>query len=104
MEIFGIRRRLRDLFRDAREAEQLRVQMAGVMTAALGWSRGQEAKQGQYGWSRAYQDVLELRQRFDALWERYAPAPGMSRKVRLIAGVNCGFCGQRLGARVATRT
>lgn len=94
MEIFGIRRRFRDMLRNAREAEQLRVQLAGVTTAALGWSKGNEAKQGQYGWSPAYQDVLSLRQAWEKLWERYAPMPGLSRKIRYVAVARCGFCGQ----------
>lgn len=100
MRIFGIRDRLAAFARDVLEAaalrervDQLNTQLAGVTTAALGWSKGQEAKQGQYGWSPAYQDVLVLRQRLEALWERYAPMPGMSRRVRLVSKMACGFCG-----------
>ena len=47
------------------QIERLRVQLAGCSVAALGGSP--VAKQGDYGWSLAYQDVLELRQRYDAL-------------------------------------
>lgn len=100
MRIFGIRDRVRAFARDVFEApalraqvDQLTVQLAGVTAAALGWSKGQEAKQGQYGWSPAYQDVLVLRERLEALWERYAPMPGMSRWVRLFSKMVCGFCG-----------
>ena len=47
-------------------AEQLEVQLAGCATAASGWNQN-PAKQGDYGWSPAYQDVLDLRRRMEAL-------------------------------------
>ncbi len=46
------------------EVEQLRVQLAGCLTAAEGFTK-KPAKQGDYGWSVAYQKVLELRKKFD---------------------------------------
>lgn len=46
------------------ELEQTRVQLAGCSVAALGWNH-RPAKRGDYGWSQAYQDVLELRQTHD---------------------------------------
>ncbi len=49
-----------------REVEQLRVQLAGCSIAALGGTKD-PATQGQYGWSVAYQDVLELRRDRDVL-------------------------------------
>lgn len=49
------------------ECEQLGVQLAGCMTAALGWNQKKPAKRGDYGWSPAYQDVLNLRRNFDRL-------------------------------------
>lgn len=50
--------------------EQLRVQLAGCSVAALGGTKD-PAKKGQYGWSPAYQDVLELRRAYDDLQARY---------------------------------
>lgn len=45
---------------------QLIVQLAGCSTAALGATKD-PAKKGQYGWSSAYRDVLNLRRRFDKM-------------------------------------
>jgi hypothetical protein len=50
------------------EVEQLRVQLAGCGTAALG-SVEDVAVRGDYGWSPAYEDTLRLRLRFDALYD-----------------------------------
>ena len=53
------------------EVEQLRVQLAGCLTAAEGHMRGNNrASQGDYGWTPAYQAVLELREK----WEGAAQA------------------------------
>jgi hypothetical protein len=54
--------------RDAaeKEAEQLRVQLAGCSVAAFGGTNPEQvAKRGQYGWSPAYQDVIQLRRDHD---------------------------------------
>ena len=53
---------------DRAELEQLRVQLAGCLTAAEGGtSDGVVVKQGQYGWSLAYAQVLALRRKCDEL-------------------------------------
>lgn len=50
------------------DCEQLRVQLAGCSVAALGWSKGEQmAERGDYGWSASFQDVLELRRKYEAL-------------------------------------
>ena len=46
--------------------EQMIVQMAGVSSVALGATRD-VAQPGDYGWSPAYQDTLELRRKYDEL-------------------------------------
>lgn len=47
-----------------RECEQLQVQLAGVSVVALGGTQN-PAVSGDYGWSPAYQHVLELRMKWD---------------------------------------
>ena len=53
------------------ENEQLQVQMAGCCTAALG-GLIDPATKGMYGWSPTYQDVLDLRIRYERLKQELA--------------------------------
>jgi hypothetical protein len=55
------------------ESEQLQVQLAGCSTAALG-STKDVAKPGDYGWSQSYQDVLNLRIKYEQLLADYDDA------------------------------
>ena len=55
--------------------EQLETQLAGVSVAALGGTREPvTAKRGQWGWSVAYQDTLDLRRKYEALEAKLAAA------------------------------
>lgn len=59
--------RQNELTRAYEELEQVRVQLAGCSVAATGWSKGpQTAKKGSYGYSASYEDVLDLRVKFEA--------------------------------------
>lgn len=53
--------------READEAERLRVQLAGCLTAAEGWTG--ECKQGDYGWSPAFEAVRKIRREADEVRE-----------------------------------
>lgn len=46
-------------------AEKLDIQLAGCGCAALGYN-DKPAKKGDYGWSASYQDVLDLRGKYNA--------------------------------------
>ena len=46
--------------------DHLELQLAGCLTAAEGWIEN-PAKPGEYGYSLAYQKVLDLRQRYEKL-------------------------------------
>ena len=62
---------LRQALEESRnEVEQMRVQLAGCSTAAMGYCRdgvaGQECHRGMYGWSVALEDVKKLYEAYDA--------------------------------------
>jgi len=59
----------RAIQRLSEEIEQLRVQLAGCSVAAFG-EVAHAAKIGDYGWSPAYQDVVDLRIKYDNLEEQ----------------------------------
>jgi len=61
------------------QVERLTVQLAGCSTAAMGATK-EPAERGDYGWSQAYQDVLELRRKYDQLFARRNPSS--ARKAR----------------------
>ncbi|MFH1184531.1 MAG: hypothetical protein V1755_05770 [Chloroflexota bacterium] len=62
-----------DMWRGAIEQrDRLRIQLAGCLAAAEGWSESDPAIKGQYGWSVAYQKVLDLRMAYDATVARLA--------------------------------
>ena len=51
-----------------RQVEQLQVQIAGCLTAAEGATDPEQvAKRGDYGWSEAYEQTLQLRRHRDRL-------------------------------------
>ena len=60
--------------------DKLEAQLAGCVTAALGYNDN-PAKKGDYGWSPAYQDVLELRRRVDKQAERERALVGLALKM-----------------------
>lgn len=57
------------MINDRDRIEQLEVQLAGCGAAALGVvkPRSPEAKQGDFGWSASYADVVRLRHNFEAM-------------------------------------
>lgn len=71
----------KELKRARAEVDQLHVQLAGCGVAALGWDKG-ECKQGDYGWSASFGDVVKLRARLNVAeafvsaecWQAYEEA------------------------------
>jgi hypothetical protein len=73
---------------DDKEIDQLRVQLAGCGVAALGGTKpAQVAKRGDFGWSPAYQDVLNLRLKLEAALDVCGKADGLLRVEHAIADV-----------------
>ena len=56
--------------RAIKELDQANVQLAGCGVAALGWSKDDPAKPGDYGYSASYGNVLALRKKFELLTAR----------------------------------
>lgn len=60
-----IKMRIEEARSEERERiDRLEVQLAGCGVAALGGTK-QPARKGDFGWSQSYQDVLELRIKYD---------------------------------------
>ena len=90
--------------------EQLQIQLAGCGVAALGGTK-EPAKRGDFGWSPCYQDVLDLRIKYEALEiqdsqiEKLSPAdlPELPEELRLsnIIGEGMTQIEQNIGDRDA---
>jgi predicted nucleic acid-binding Zn-ribbon protein len=66
------------------EIEKLQVQLAGCGVAALGCTSPETiCTQDQWGWSQSYQDVLDLRLKYDALQSRERELVEGLRNIRL---------------------
>jgi hypothetical protein len=78
------------------EIEQLQVQLAGVSTAALGGIKG-PAKEGDYGWSVAYQDTLDLRLKYEINLIEIEDLRLWVNDLHSGMYVNCVYCGHRYG-------
>jgi len=86
--------------------EQLQVQLAGCLIAAEGATKD-PAKQGDYGWSVCYQDVLDLRRKYDQLKSEGAEAAETAQEdtdeckhgyaFEVANGTFCPECGTLLG-------
>lgn len=60
--------------------EQLEVQLAGCSVAAQGYATGDnDCVVGDYGWSVPFDDVKELRKKFDDIWETVVAVEGLAQ-------------------------
>lgn len=57
----------------AEEIDRLRVQLAGCSVAALGGTQ-EDAQPNSYGWSPAYDDVLDLRKKYELAMRKSSEA------------------------------
>lgn len=80
-----------------RQLGQFEVQLAGCGVAAAGWSQRDPVTKGQWAWSQAYQDVLDLRLKYEDLQRRLADATNeavrlVDQRTRDIAYALCAGC------------
>jgi hypothetical protein len=73
--------------------EQRDVKLAGCSVAALGGVKD-VAKPGDYGWSPAYQDVLDLRLKYEALEQR-------NRELEAVVKIAAGEEAEELASKFA---
>jgi hypothetical protein len=92
--------RLQRKLTEARERiQQLEVQLAGCGVAATGWASGeQQAIEGEYGWSKSYAAVVELRAKWYTLKIENEKLRATS-PAKTDGGEVCGACVIHLIAR-----
>jgi len=83
--------------------EQLTVQLAGCSVVANGGDSKEPAKQGDYGWSVAYQDVLDLRRKSDEQAAEIARLKAERDSSDSALAVALGTCGSKQAEGTAAR-